>query len=159
MAISEPYLAAEAGAGEPVTRRMVIALLALLGFFISVYLTLFKLGVIGQLSCGSGSCDLVNLSAWGSFLGIPVAAWGMGYYAAVFAVAFAGAHDRWSAHPLVPRLLLLLAGWGLLFSAYLTYLELFVIHAICRWCVVSALLVLTILVVAIWDLRAGQGSR
>lgn len=141
------------------TRRMVIAVLALVGFFISVYLTLFKLGVIGQLSCGAGSCDLVNLSAWGSFLGLPVAAWGMGYYAALFAVAFAGAHDRWSASPMVPRLLLLLAVWGLLFSAYLTYLELFVIHAICRWCVISALLVLTILAVVILDWRASKGLR
>ena len=158
MAVSETYPAG-ASAAPPVTRRMVIAVLALVGFFISVYLTLFKLGIIGQLSCGSGSCDLVNLSAWGSFLGIPVAAWGVGYYASLFAIAFAGAHERWSAHPMVPRLLLLLAGWGLLFSAYLTYLELFVIHAICRWCVVSALLVLTILAVVIWDWRASQRSR
>lgn len=140
-------------------RRMVVAVLALVGFFISVYLTLFKLGVIGQLSCGSGSCDLVNLSAWGSFLGLPVAAWGMGYYATLFAVAFAGAHDRWSASPMVPRLLLLLAVWGLLFSAYLTYLELFVIQAICRWCVVSALLVLSILAVVILDWRASRELR
>ena len=156
MAVTEPAVAGASGAGTPMTRRMVIAVLALVGFFISVYLTLFKLGVIGQLSCGSGSCDLVNLSAWGSFLGIPVAAWGMGYYAALFAVAFAGIHDRWAAHPMVPRLLVLLAGWGLLFSAYLTYLELFVIHAICRWCVVSALLVLAILAVVMVDWRASR---
>lgn len=134
---------------------MAVAALALVGFFISIYLTLFKLGVIGQLACGVGSCDTVNLSGWGTFLGLPVAAWGMGYYASLFAVAFLGAHERWAAHPMVPRLLLLLAGWGLLFSAYLTYLELFVIHAICAWCVTSALLVLTILAVVLWDWRAG----
>lgn len=132
---------------------MVVAVLAMAGFFISVYLTLFKLGVIGQVACGSGSCDLVNLSAWGSFLGIPVAAWGMGYYAALFAVAFAGVHDRWLEHPMVPRLLLLLAICGVAFSAYLTYLELFVIHAICRWCVVSALLVLTVFAVVMLERR------
>jgi len=152
VAVSETYPAG-ASAAPPVTRRMVIAVLALVGFFISVYLTLFKLGIIGQLSCGSGSCDLVNLSAWGSFLGIPVAAWGVGYYASLFAIAFAGAHERWSAHPMVPRLLLLLAGWGLLFSAYLTYLELFVIHAICRWCVASAVIVLVIFGLSLADLR------
>jgi len=157
VAVSETYPAG-ASAAPPVTRRMVIAVLALVGFFISVYLTLFKLGIIGQLSCGSGSCDLVNLSAWGSFLGIPVAAWGVGYYASLFAIAFAGAHERWSAHPMVPRLLLLLAGWGLLFSAYLTYLELFVIHAICRWCVASAVIIVLIFGLALRDLRRPAGQ-
>lgn len=153
MESAEPLTRSGASAGAPATLRMVVAALALTGFFISLYLTLFKLGVIGELSCGSGSCDLVNLSAWGSFLGIPVAAWGMGYYATLFAVAFAGAHERWSAHPMAARLLLLLAVWGVVFSTYLTYLELFVIHAICRWCVVSALLVVAILAVVLLDRR------
>ena len=135
------------------TRRMTIAVLALVGFFIALYLTLFKLGVIGHLSCTVGSCDTVNLSGWGTFLGLPVAAWGMGYYALLFATAFAGVHDRWLASPVIPRTLRLLAGVGVLFSAYLTYLELFVIHAICMWCVISALLVLTIAVLAFTEAR------
>lgn len=156
MAVTEADTAGDARAGRTATGRMAIAVLALAGFFISVYLTLFKLGVIGQLACGSGSCDLVNLSAWGSLFGIPVAAWGMGYYAVLFAVAFGGVHDRWLEHPMVPRLLLLLAVYGVGFSAYLTYLELFVIHAICRWCVVSALIVLAILVVVILDWRVNR---
>jgi uncharacterized membrane protein len=41
-----------------------------------------------------------------------------------------------------------------LFSAWLTYLELFVIHAICIWCVTSALLWVVILAVCVVDLRA-----
>lgn len=140
------------------TRRMAVAALALGGFFISLYLTLFKLGMIGQLACGVGSCDTVNLSAWGSFLGLPVAAWGMGYYAVLFAVAFAGAHDRWADNPLLPRVMLMLAVWGLLFSGYLTYLELFVIHAICMWCVISAIIVVMILGLAVWEWRASASE-
>lgn len=149
-------MAGDRRAGHTVTARMAIAVLAVAGFFISVYLTLFKLGVIGQVACGSGSCDIVNLSAWGSLFGIPVAAWGMGYYTALFAVAFAGVHDRWLEHPMVPRLLLLLTVCGVVFSVYLTYLELFVIHAICRWCVVSALIVLAVFVVVLLDRRASK---
>jgi uncharacterized membrane protein len=49
--------------------------------------------------------------------------------------------------------LLLLAGLGVAFTAYLTYLELFVIHAICRWCVGSAVIILAILIVALLDQR------
>jgi hypothetical protein len=49
--------------------------------------------------------------------------------------------------------LVALTGFGLLFSLWLTYLELFVIHAICQWCVISAILA-TILFVLSWlDLR------
>jgi uncharacterized membrane protein len=138
------------------TRRMAIAALALAGFFISLYLTLFKLGAIGSLCCTVGSCDTVNLSGWGSFLGIPVAAWGMGFYALVFAIAFAGAHDRWGQHRLVAPALVALTGWGVLFSAWLTWLELFVIHAICMWCVISALIVVVLFGLAMAELRAAR---
>jgi hypothetical protein len=40
-----------------------------------------------------------------------------------------------------------------LFSVWLTYLELFVIHAICQWCVVSAILVTVLFVISVLDLR------
>ncbi|HEY0972716.1 MAG TPA: vitamin K epoxide reductase family protein [Gemmatimonadales bacterium] len=136
------------------TRRMAIAALALAGFFISLYLTLFKLGVVGSLSCAVGSCDTVNLSGWGTFLGLPVAAWGMGFYALTFAIAFAGAHDRWSGSRLVAPALVALTGWGIVFSAWLTWLELFVIHAICMWCVISAGIVAVMFGASIWEMRA-----
>jgi uncharacterized membrane protein len=47
----------------------------------------------------------------------------------------------------------LITGWGVLFSAWLTYLELFVIHAICMWCVISATLMLLLFVTSVVDLR------
>jgi len=63
-----------------------MALIALIGVFVSLYLTLYKLGYVGTLACGTGSCEKVQLSKWGDFLGQPVAAWGVGYYLLVFAV-------------------------------------------------------------------------
>ena len=66
---------------------MIVAALALAGIFISLYLTLFKLNVIGELSCSVGSCETVNTSRWSMFLGIPVAAWGLLFYLDVFVVA------------------------------------------------------------------------
>ena len=88
------------------THRMVAALLALVGFVISLYLWLWKVGLIGILACGDGGCETVQLSKYGDFLGV-------------------------------------------LFSGYLTYLEAAVIHAWCRWCVVSAVLVTVIFVTAL----------
>jgi uncharacterized membrane protein len=55
--------------------------------------------------------------------------------------------------------LVALSGWGVLFSAWLTYLELFVIDAICMWCVVSAILVVVIFVISLLDLRDWRGAE
>src|SRR5947208_16321688 len=73
---------------------MIVAALALAGIFISLYLTLYKLGVIGELSCSIGSCETVNTSKWSRFLGLPVAAWGLLFYLDVFAVALIGTLPR-----------------------------------------------------------------
>ena len=132
---------------------MIVAALALAGIFISLYLTLYKLGVIGELTCSIGSCETVNTSKWSTFLHLPVAAWGLLFYAEVFLISLLGTMPRFENEPLVSLLLVADAGIGVLFSAWLTYLELAVIHAICIWCVTSAGIVLTILLVAIADLR------
>jgi len=128
--------------------RQAIALLALVGFFVALYLWLHALGVGGPLKCGTGDCDTVQASRWAMFLGVPVALYGVVGYAAILAVALAGLRPA-----AIPRrgptlILAALATGGLLFTAYLTYLELFVIHAICRWCVASAAIIAIIWIVA-----------
>src|SRR6476469_4111085 len=136
------------------SRRMFMALVALIGVFLSLYLTMFKLGYIGTLACGSGSCETVQLSKWGDFLGVPVAAWGAGYYAIVVGLAFAGVQVRYESSARLTNWLVYVTGAGLLFSLWLTYLELFVIHALCRWCLGSAALTLVLFLLALWDRRA-----
>ena len=136
------------------SKRMLIALLALCGVFLSTYLALYKAGVIGTLSCGTGECETVQLSRWATFLGLPVAAWGVGFYLAVLVVAMVGVQEAFAESRGFALALVALTGWGVLFSAWLTYLELFVIHAICRWCVGSAVLTLILFVLAVLDYRA-----
>jgi uncharacterized membrane protein len=140
------------------TKRMIVAALALAGIFISTYLTLYKLGVIGELTCSIGSCETVNTSKWSTFLHVPVAAWGLLFYAEVFLISVVGTLPRFENEPLVSALLVAEAGTGVLFSAWLTYLELAVIHAICIWCVTSACIVLAIFLVSIADLRELRAS-
>ena len=132
---------------------MIVAALALAGIFISLYLTLYKIGVIGELSCSIGSCETVNTSKWSRFLGLPVAAWGLLFYLDVFGVALVGTMRRFEFEPAISFVLVGEAAVGVLFSAWLTYLELGVIHAICIWCVTSAVIVTAILLVAIADLK------
>jgi len=136
------------------TKRMLIAVLALVGAFIAAYLTLYKVGALGALSCSVGSCETVQASRWSTFLGLPVAAWGLGFYMTLFAVAVIGLGERFADSVEFAWLLVALTGWGFLFSAWLTALEAFWIEAWCQWCVISALIATTLFVIAVIDLLA-----
>jgi uncharacterized membrane protein len=138
---------------------MIVAALALAGIFISTYLTLFKLGMIGELSCSIGSCETVNTSRWSIFLGLPVAAWGLFFYLDLFGVALLGTTPRLEDEPLVSIVLAGEAGVGVIFTAWLTYLELAVIHAVCIWCVTSAVIVAAIFLLSVADLRSHQATK
>ena len=141
------------------TSRMTIAVLSLVGILIALYLTLYKIGIVGNLSCTVGSCETVNTSRWATFLGLPVAAWGLAAYVALFALSLAGTSDRLASSRRISWLLVAIAGWSVLFSAWLTYLELFVIRAICIWCVTSAVVLVAILVVSLVDLKGAKGAK
>jgi uncharacterized membrane protein len=115
------------------TRLAVVLLaLALIGLVISAYLLSVRLA--GELpACPiTGGCETVQQSEYSAIAGIPVAAMGL-VYSIVLIVATAiwwRLGDR--------RAIYVAYGLGLigtLMVAYLTYLELFVIHAICVWCV------------------------
>ncbi len=134
--------------------RQVVAVLALIGLLLSVYLVLFKLGMVGSLRCGgSGSYEEVQLGPWGSIFGIPVAAFGVAGYLVLLIVAMVGLQPRWLDRPEPTKWLVIFSGLGVLFTCYLFYLEIFVIHAICRWCVGSAVVIAAIFLVAL------SGSR
>ncbi len=138
--------------------RQAIALLALIGFFVAVYLWLYKIGVAGALKCGTGACETVQTSRWADLFGVPVAFYGVVGYAVLLVVALVGLQPTWLGRRGATLLLAALATGGVLFSAWLTYLELFVIHAICRWCVGSALIMTAIWVVAMGGLRRKDGT-
>jgi len=134
-------------------QRQAIALLALVGLFLALYLWLYKIGIIGTLQCGSGACEQVQTSRYAELFGIPVAFYGVVGYAALLAVALLGLRPRFLAERRVTLALALLSSAGLLFTLYLTYLELFVIHALCRWCVGSAVIVTAVWLVALSAVR------
>jgi uncharacterized membrane protein len=95
----------------------------------------------------------VQLSKWATLFGLPVAVWGIAFYAAVLAVSLAGLGASFADDPRVSKLLIGMTGFGVLFSAWLTWLELYVIHAICTYCVISAVLVTILFVISLLDLR------
>jgi uncharacterized membrane protein len=112
--------------------RAVAAGLALAGAAISGYLTWVHYAEVEPVCTGISDCVRVQSSEYAELAGIPVALIGLlGYVAVLAAVAVPGEPGRLLA------VFLTLVGVG--FSAYLTYVELAVIDAICQWCVASAL--------------------
>lgn len=151
--VADDFAGMEAPGAAPPVSRMAIAVLALLGVFVSGYLSLYKLGVISTLVCQVGSCDRVQNSPWSFLLGLPVALWGVGAYLAILAVAVAGVQPRLAGRAWVGKALFGMAAVGVAFSAYLTYLEAAVIRAWCQWCVVSAVIITLIFLLSIPGLR------
>jgi len=123
---------------------MVSATLALVGLLISLYLWLWKIGALGLLACGDGACETVQLSPWAQIAGVPVAFFGVVGYLAILVVSLAGLQEPFAQRRWPTDAIVVLAGVGVAFSAYLTYLEAAVIHAWCRWCIVSAVVITAI---------------
>lgn len=133
-----------------------IQLLAVPGLALSFYLLLYHNGNLVEVCSASGWDDCGKVSGpdapYSSIGPIPVAFIGLVGYATLFLVTWL---KDWI--PLVddylPELMIGLTGVALLFSVGLTVLELFVIHAICRFCIVSAVIVVIMFVLSLSYLR------
>ena len=135
------------------THRMVTATLSLIGFFVALYLSLWKVGLMGPMVCGTGSCEVVQTSKFAYMFGLPVAFYGVGGYLALLAVSIVGLQPKFATVRGPTILLVALAGAGTAFTLYLTYIEAFVLRAWCRWCIVSALIIVGVLATALIGLK------
>jgi uncharacterized membrane protein len=123
----------------------IISILSALGVILSLYLTYIHFSESRAAFCAAGTdCDTVRQSVFSTILGVPVASIGVLGYAVILVVSLVAMKKRtkW-------LLLYIFSLAGFIFSAYLTYLELFVIKAICMYCVFSAALMTVIFIVLI----------
>ncbi|HET8570083.1 MAG TPA: vitamin K epoxide reductase family protein [Candidatus Limnocylindria bacterium] len=138
---------------SPRARSVLALALALAGVAIGVYLTWTHYAGIPPVCVGGvAGCEVVQSSRFATVGDVPVAAIGVLLYGSIAVLAAAGLRAR----TLAPSLVLATFGAvlaGVLYSAYLTYLELFVLGAVCTWCVVSAVVLVALLAVVAVDLR------
>jgi uncharacterized membrane protein len=130
---------------------LTLAALATAGLLIAAYLAAVKL-TGGIPVCGPlRGCETVNTSPYSELLGIPVALFGVLFSALVLLAALAWwrTGDRRALYGAYG-----LGLAGMVAVAYLTYLELFVIGAVCIWCVAYAVTVVAGWVGAALTLRA-----
>ncbi len=127
--------------------------LAGVGLLISLYLTWVKLAHATALCAGVGDCETVQNSVYSEIGGIPIALLGAGMYAFVMALVSVRRAGNQARAELAWSLQLATLVAGTLFSVYLTYIELFVIHAVCPWCVTSAVVTVVLLILTVDDWR------
>jgi len=121
--------------------------LSLIGLADAIYLTYIKLAADGICVAGEG-CEIVNTSVYSQIYGIPVAVLGgLAYVAMLVVLLLEPGNEFFEFNG--PLIVLGISIFGVLYSAYLTYLELYVIRAICEFCVLSAVVLTFMLILSV----------
>lgn len=132
---------------------LAVPILALLGVGVALYLSYVEVTQVEAICGPVGECNIVQSSSYARVLGIPVAVLGVLSYVAVilFWIGQRILEPRLSALSLSG--LVTLTIFSTLFSIYLTVLELFIIKAVCAWCLSSAVLtaLMMVLVTRSWQ--------
>jgi uncharacterized membrane protein len=140
-----------AGADLGRATRLALAAFAAIGLAIALYLAVIRIRG-GLPACGPvAGCETVALSEYSELLGIPVAFLGVAFSAALLGVVLAWL--RIGDHRML-YVVYAAALFGVVFVSYLTYLEVFVIHAVCVWCVGYAVSIVATFVTAALSVRA-----
>ncbi|WP_299028361.1 vitamin K epoxide reductase family protein [uncultured Thermanaerothrix sp.] len=129
--------------------RLSILILGLIGLIDSLYLTWIKISHTEALCLpGFGNCDIVNNSRYSEIMGIPIALLGALAYLTILGLLFVEQRmPHWQENTSLILFGVTLAGTG--YSAYLTYLEFAIIKAICPFCLLSAIVMGLLFVIAI----------
>jgi uncharacterized membrane protein len=128
--------------------RIISVILAVIGLIDSIYLSWEKIFHVEVFCGGSGDCQTVANSPYSEISGIPIAFLGVGVYIVIIALLYLeGRGTFWQQNS--PLIIFGLTLTGTIYSIYLTYLEIAVIYAICPYCVISAVVMTLLFIVAI----------
>ena len=132
-------------------RKSISLLLALLGLFDSLYLLYEYTSPSRPMLCFTGGCDAVRASAFSHLWGVPMPVFGVAGYLVITLLIIG---ESLTPAPLALEVRYALAGatgFGFLYSIFLEYLQGFVIHAFCTWCVTSGLVMTALCGLAIYN--------
>ncbi len=134
---------------NPKFKFQVLYIFSLIGLVIAAYLW-YLYSQPQQIGCTlNGGCEAVRQTIYSEFLGISIPILGIIYYLVVTIYAISRVLKR-KVFKYENYLLLLYVTGGFLFSVYLTYLELFVINAVCVYCAASAFIATVLLLDGMW---------
>jgi uncharacterized membrane protein len=121
---------------------------AILGALDATYLFVYKLSSNDRMCLGNGGCATINYDPHSVIFGIPVALFGLLAYLTITGTLLLEPRLR-TIKENGPLLLFGLSLIGVIYSAYLTYLELYVIHAVCPFCIASAVIITIVFILSI----------
>ena len=121
------------------------AVLAVVGIAIAGYLTIVHFRESLLVCSGISDCETVQTSKYAEIFGIPVASLGLLTFVLLFGLAVARVVQPERTDTITMVMFVLIVG-AVGFYVYLTYLELFVINAVCQWCVASSLVMVGMLI-------------
>ncbi len=139
--------------------RWTSLVLGAIGLLDAGYLTWIKLTNTVAIACkGIGDCATVNTSKYAEMWGIPIAIFGAATYLVILLLLLL--EGRWT-HDSYPYRLGIFGVTlvGTLYSAYLSYVEVAILRAICPYCVVSAVVMAALFVISVIRLRAEVGRE
>ncbi len=140
--------------------RTAIFGLSVAGLGVSGYLTYVHYAVIEPLCVFNAKCDVVLASSFAQIWGVPLALLGLVMYATVLAFSLMARRRDSAWQHLVALGLYGVTLTGMVFTVYLYYLEIFVIHAFCSWCVISSVILAGIFILAVINFTAtGRNLR
>jgi uncharacterized membrane protein len=119
--------------------QTLIPILAMLGLGVAIYLSFVEITAVPAICGPVGDCNTVQKSQYAHIFGVlPVGLAGVGGYLAILAAWAWGKLRKDQVEAYIPAVLFGMTVFGTLYSIYLTYLEIYVIHAVCIWCITSA---------------------
>ena len=123
---------------------------ALAGLAVAGYLTYVETQLV-QAVCGPvGDCNAVQSSSYARLFGVlPVGVLGAAGYVGILAAWLLNRLGRGRLAAKAPVAVLVMTLFGVIFSIYLTYLELFVIRAVCIWCLTSAVIITLLMLLSL----------
>jgi len=122
--------------------------LAVLGVLVSAYMTIYKLTDDQSMCLGNGGCSVVNSSIYSEVYGIPVAVIGMGGYGVILATLLLQGRSQFLQDNAV-MLVFGLTLAGFVFTLYLIYVELALIHALCPFCITSQVTITILFILSV----------
>ncbi len=132
--------------------RITLIALTVVGLGVASYLTYIHYAGIKPVCTAGGSCLKVQSSIYAELAGVPVALIGLLGYIAILGSLLVPESET----SRLATMAFTLVGFG--FSAYLTYRELFSIHAICEWCASSAVIMTVMMCLSVWRFLRGDAD-
>jgi uncharacterized membrane protein len=132
--------------------KLTLTLLTLAGLGVAGYLTYVHYAGIDPVCTAGGSCEKVQTSVYSELAGVPVALIGLLGYISILGLLLSRENETTRFATMALTLV------GFAFSLYLSYREVYSIHAICEWCASSAAILTVMAPLSVWRFLRGSGS-